>query len=61
MVLRLKGAQRQKKDRSISIAIDTMHRYVYAFAYTESLQSGCINDVFSMNCERNVENTPRRL
>ena len=61
MVLRLKGAQRRKKDRSISIAIDTMHRDVYAFAYTASLQSSCINDVFSMNCERNVENTPRRL
>ena len=61
MVLRLKGTQRRKKDRSVSISIDTMHRDVYAFAYTASLQSDCIKPFFALNYESNIENTPQRL
>ena len=55
------SGERIKKRPTFSVDTDTKPRYEYNIAYTESLQSGCINDVFSMNCERNVENTPQRL
>ena len=61
MIFPTERRERRKKRPSISVDIDTKPRYEYNIAYTESLQSHCIKPFFALNCDRNNENTPRRL